>query len=518
MDMPGYTPSPWGIRYHRAPHTHVLGAGAAGPGKSLILLADPFSQIIVDHARMLRDPRRAINNEADPLFQAIADNPLRKGYSVGWAVHLRRLTPMLKTTLMRAKRIFPSFDPYVRWEQDSSGTHTAIFSSGYRYMFTHCKDRDGWGGHQSNEYTHIAYDEANQFLEEQVDQINTRLRTDDPVLKPLMRTRYMSNPTMIRAAGEDFAQDDPFWLRKRFVDMWPAGNRTFRKRIRMSSGRSRDETWIYLPAKLSDNPDKEFVEDYEFRLRTAKPHIRKALLEGDWYTQAGSFFADVWDRHTHVHAPFRIPDDWVIFRSMDWGFKTHGAVHWWAIDHDGNMWCFDELSFIGKDIIEVAKEIRSIEEGYGLWAGNRSRITGPADTSLWDDRGERGISKAHTMAMHGVNWVKSDKRSRQRNAELVHGRLKDVRDGVAGIMIFERCRMLSRTLPSITTSRSNPNEPEKGGEDHWYDSCSYAAAYASRDPRSIGRSKASIEDEFWDEGDHLETEDLGQYGYGSPLC
>lgn len=367
-----------------------------------------------------------------------------------------------------------------------------------------------------NANTHVGFDESNQFTAEQVEQISTRLRTADPVLKPMMKIRHMSNPTMIREAGEDFYQDDPFWLRKKFVDAWPAGKRTFRKRIRLRSGKERDYTWIYLPARLQDNPDPEFVEDYEFRLRARPKHIRKALLEGDWYTQAGSYFGDAWDRDTHVHPVFKIPDDWKVFRSMDWGFKTHGCVHWWAIDHDGNLWCFDELTFIGKDDIEVAEEIRSIEESYGLWDNGKSGITGPADDSLWEERGSRGISKAHMMAMRGIHWVKADKRSRQRNAELLHGRLRDVRDGIAGVMIFERCRNLIRTTPAVIASRSRANEPEKGGEDHWLDSAMYACAYASRDPRSIGRTRTSIEESFWDEEE--ERVSHGQYGYGSPLC
>jgi hypothetical protein len=60
---------------------------------------------------------------------------------------------------------------------------------------------------------------------------------------------------------------------------------------------------------------------------------------------------------------------------MDWGYKSHGCIHWWAIDEDDNAWIEKELTFKGKTDSQVARMVRSIEIQLGLWKGNRSLIT-----------------------------------------------------------------------------------------------------------------------------------------------
>ena len=84
MDMM-YTPSEWGQRFHdlaggpKGIH-EALGAGAAGPGKSMVLLMDPTDQIILEHDRCV--------DKEHPYYRPW-------GMSTGWALHLRRTRPML---------------------------------------------------------------------------------------------------------------------------------------------------------------------------------------------------------------------------------------------------------------------------------------------------------------------------------------------------------------------------------------------------------------------------------------
>jgi phage terminase large subunit len=505
-----YTPSEWQQRYHTLNVDEALGAGAVGPGKSICLLMNPVQKLRIEHARMMRDPRTITTDEGSRLFQLIVNNPIRKGYSLGWALHLRRTVPMLKQTLSRAARIFPAIDPDVHYKVDDN---TYTFSSGYRIQFGHCSDLDSWQNYQSNEYDEIDWDELVQFTEEQYDQISTRLRSSDPVLMHMLYNRSMSNPMLTRAKSENFSVHDPFWVRKRFVEPAPEGGVILRTKIRRSDGTDDYKTRIYLPARLSDNPDKEFVRQYERQLLDKKPHIRKALMDGDWYVSAGAFFAEAWDPMLHVCRPFHVPLDWPQFRAMDWGFKTSGVVLWFAIDPDHNLWCHRELTFKGKDATHVAEDVRDIEKGMGLWdkRKDRSKLLGPADTQLWEERGERGKSKAEEMADVGVFWTRADKKSRVRNAERVLQRLNDHHEGTVtpGLMVFQNCRMLIRTLPGIQSDPGNPEEPMKGGEDHHYDTLSYGVAYASRP--GVGRSADDDED---DDGLEHDVADRGELGYG----
>lgn len=497
---PLYKPSPWGLLYHTIEGVdELLGAGSAGPGKSLVLLMDPIFQLVVEHQRC--------SDRRHPYHQPM-------GSSRGWALHLRREYQMLKQTMDRAARIFPSIDPGVRFDAEA---RMYTFSCGYKYQFAHCKDPNDWESFMSSEFSHISFDELNQFEEEQYDQISGRLRSSDPVLSKMLKVRSMSNPILRREEGQTSVTKDPYWVRRRFVDPCREGKKRLVRWLTRGDGSREKYTLMYLPAKLADNPDKDFVKSYEKTLLSKKPHIRRALLEGDWYVTAGAFFGEDWNANFHICRPFRIPPDWPQFRAMDWGYKKPGCIYWCALDPDENLYVHRELTFQGKTATEVAMRVREIEEDFGLWQGKYSRITGPADTQLWEQRGESGLSKASEMSVKGVNWTRADKKSRQRNAERLLGRLRSHNGGTLspGIVFFESCKMALQTIPSMPTSSSNPEEPMDGGDDHWADAVMYACAHASRGRDGI--AMVSDDKEDWEEDavrDRLAGGKASKFGYG----
>lgn len=480
-----YKPSRWGEVFHALDVDEVLGAGAAGPGKSMVLLMDPVPRILHEQERQRPDYR--------------GPHPVAPGQSMGWCLHLRRTRPMLDQTIARAKRIFNIIEPGVHWDSEST---TFTFSCGYRYQFGHCKDPDSWIRYLSNEYDWIGFDELVQFDEEQYDQIITRLRSSDPVLRTMLKVRSCSNPLMGKSSADSFSVKDPQWVRRRFVE--PVGEVTagppsapeserrlwwnvpILERVigKDEDGKDITRTWMYLPASLDDNPDKEFVKAYRQTLLAAPPHIKQAQLYGNWYVTVGSFYGAEWSARMHVCDPFRVPTDWKVFRSMDWGYKKPGVVHWWAMDRDETLYCIKELKFQGKLDHEVAEMIKDVERGMklDLVDGDRSRITGPADTQLWEERGDSGKTKALVMAEHGVTWVKADKSSRQRNAEHLMGRLRDHEKGQyrPGIVFFRTCGHIVRWIPSVQTDPKNSECPEDTPNDHEGDSCFYGVGYAAR--------------------------------------
>lgn len=487
-----YRPSKWQQTFHNLTVDEALGAGSAGPGKTLCLLMEPFQQIAIENERCLREE-------------------VPWGHSRGFALHLRRTRPMLEHTIRASKRIFPAIDPDAHWSAEKS---TWTFSSGYAYQFGHCKDPDSWEQYLSAEFTIIMFDELVQFTQEQYEQISGRLRTSDPVLSRMLKVRSMSNPVMKREAGDAFSQDDPHWVRRYFVEPWPEGRRVLKKVVTRATGEKEELTRIYLPARLHDNPDPEFVRNYERTLLGKPDHIRKALLEGDWWVTPGAYYTDVWNQRLHVCRPFHIPSDWPRFRSMDWGYKRPGTVLWWAMDPDGNLFCEKELTFQLKTDAEVAKRIREIEEHMGLWKGRRSLITGPADTQLWEERGDSGQSKADVMASMGVTWMQADKKSRYTNAQRLMKRLVDHRNGTTtpGIVFFETCKQCITTIPGIQTDPNDPECPMDGGEDHWHDAVLYACAFASHGRRGIPNLRRIDDD---DESMAERARYRGRDGYGS---
>jgi hypothetical protein len=493
-----YRPSKWGAEFHALDHDEALGAGAAGPGKTTVLLAEPLYQVAVEHARM---------TDRDHL------HPIERGASVGWALYMRRTFPQLQQVISRCRRMFRQLDPGVTFSVKES---TFTFTSGYRYQFGQVQHTNDWENYFSNEYTHISFDELVAFEEEQYDQISTRCRTVDPVLLPMLKVRAMSNPLMRQEEGAKVTVADPHWVRRRFVDPAPMGRVTLKRELEMEDGSTEVHRMIYLPAKLKDNPNPDFVRQYERKLRSKKAHIIKAMLEGDWYSVIGGFYADSWDPSMHVCKPFRIPDDWPQFRAMDWGFKTYGTIGWFAMDPDDNLWLHRELSFKGMDARKVALLAREQEKKLGLWSGGRSRIAGVADTQLWEMRGNVGKSKAAEFQAVGIPWIGADKKSREANAERIVSRLNDHSNGTdtPGLVVFSSCHKTIQTIPMMQTSKDNPEEPAKNAADHWHDMLMYACAFASNGQAAIpmrskhhNRSREAFAEEA----------DRGALGYGSSL-
>lgn len=371
-----------------------------------------------------------------------------------------------------------------------------------------------------NANTQISYDELTQFEEEQYDQICARLRSSDPVFKNpanhLLKIRSCSNPVTKQPKGETITLKNPFWVRDRFIEPDRNGNVIHEREFTRKDGRKVIKTWMYLPAKLSDNPDKEFAEQYEATLLNLPERLRKPYLDGDWYYIGGAHYADEWNPTIHICKPFAIPGHWKRFRSMDWGFKKFGTIGWFAMDEDGNLFAEREYNFKGKLVEAVAADIKQIEKQLGIpWKNGRSQISGPADTQLWEQRGTAAKSMAQQFAEKGVLWSQADKKSRITNSQRFSARLLDHENGTTtpGIVFFDTCRQCIKTIPSIPSDKGNPESPSDGGEDHWHDMVLYACAYASHGKAGIAGKAPDDEDdeEFEEPGSR------GRYGYGSSI-
>jgi hypothetical protein len=408
--------------------------------------------------------------------------------------------------------MFPLIDPDVDWNEKKS---IFTFSSGFKFQFGHCKDRNDYNNYLGQQYTHIAFDELIEFMKKQYDFICSRNRTGDPVLRLMLKKRACSNPKMSDAKGENIEIDDPGWVKRYFVDPAPEGNKILRKRIVLKSGEVVHTRRLFLPATLYDNPDKDFVRQYEIELRSKPKHIQECYLFGRWDSVIGSFFEDSWNPDIHRCRPFKIPQHWPIFRSLDWGYVSHGNLGYYAVDPALDVaYKFWEVTFQKKRVTEFVKTVmRPFEEANKLWNPfGGSLIYGPADTQIWEERGETAKSKYAEFVECGVDWCYADKRSREDNAQRVHERLNAHENfsRPPGLIIFENCKSTLQVLPAMQTDVNKPTEPAKGGFDHPYDETSYAMAYLHGrildPPNYKGRVVEKDDDEPQDTG-------RGSFGY-----
>jgi phage terminase large subunit len=246
--------------------------------------------------------------------------------------------------------------------------------------------------------------------------------------------------------------------------------------------------------------------------------MRARYLYGDWNSVEGGYFEDDYNPTVHLIDPFKIPRDWPKFRAMDWGFKAPGVIGWFAIDPDENLYQFYEFNFRLMRDIEVARRVKELEQMFGFWdkRQNRSRLTGVADTQLWEERGDSGKSKAAVFTGEGITWQPADKASIARNAERVSARLRDYdREKPPGLMLFRDCRKTAEMLAGIAVDENDSTVPDKKSPlKHWFDMLAYATARASR-----GRGSIYMTEHEFDRAENDNEEEAprraGGFGYGS---
>lgn len=468
---------------------------------SMVLLMDPMEQVQIEHVRAQLGSGQI--KEAPKSFGSYKElceqNPIRWGHSEGWILHLRRTLPRLSETINRAHRIFPLIDPEAKWNEKN---HIWTFSSGIKYEFGHCKDRTDYNNYLGKQYTYLGWDELVEFNKEQYDFISSRIRTGDKVLKHFLKNRSATNPRLSGNKGEDISIDDPAWVKRHFVDPCPEGKKVLRRKIVRKDGTIEYVTKLYLPATLYDNPDPEFVKQYELQLMSRPKHIRDCYLLGRWDAVIGSHFGEIFNPSIHVCKPFKIPHDWPVFRSQDWGFSSNGNVGWYAVHPEGTLYKFYELTFKKKTATEVAQMVKYFEEKNKLWDPEQgSKIYGPSDRQIWEERGESARTKYQEFVDVGVDWCRADQKSRQVNCEVFSARLMshDNFTKLPGIVFFENCRNSIQTIPALETEPNNLEEPKKGGQDHFYDETTYACQYAKltglEAPNYKGEIRYNDEDE-----------------------
>lgn len=457
---------------------YALIGGAAGGGKSQCLLYDPFRQISIDTSRVARGEIK---------------------HSTGRAIFFRRTMPELREMIDRAKRTFQLIDPGVEWQEKQS---TFTFGCGYKYLFGHMEEEGDWLKYYGFEFTEILFDELTTFTEEQFDQMDTRLRSSDPVLRHMLYMRAGTNPV---GMGLE-------WVRRRFVEP-AAPNTPVVRRITVPIIKDGqrvgtevvEHSQIFIPAKLSDNPSIDQA-NYSATLTTKSSATRRALLEGDWYVSQGAWVGDLWDPEFHVIKPFKIPNGWWKFRSIDVGFAWPGltSVQWWAVDPDANMTCYRSFTTCRPDVNnawELGVEIRDIEVRAGEWNIERgcSMLSGPLDAACWGEHGHVGPTIAESLMEVGILVDKSTK-NRELAADQFRYRLgrrsahptlltednKPVMC-IPGIRWFDTCWSFVRdpkghrvkvgpvvTIPVLQSDEKNPDVPDTRANDHDWDSAAYA--------------------------------------------
>lgn len=298
------------------------------------------------------------------------------------------------------------------------------------------------------------------------------------------------------------------WLKARFID--PAEPNTIMEEdVEIRPGEYMPWRRTFIPSKLSDNPFLDTPQYIASLKLSGADWLVRAWLDGDWNIVAGGMFDDILDIEglpRIVIEPFEVPEEWRIYRALDWGSAKPFSVGWWA-QCDGSV-LYGET---GDDVVVAlpARSLVRVAEWYG-WNGSpnegrrmlaadvargikereekmfpgRLIHPGPADSSIYVSDGvSRSIADElkdpdGDGSNRGVRFVPSDKGpgSRVSGWEAMRRALThalEVPPEMPGIWVFNTCRQWIRTVPTLPRDEINPEDADSDSEDHVADETRY---------------------------------------------
>lgn len=404
------------------------------------------------------------------------------------AVMFRRTTVSSEDAIERSKQIFEPLggkfnEAKLRWRMPHGG----------RVAFAYLDSVDDANEYQGRNLTDAWVEEAGQYPgPKPIDRLFGVLRSAAGVPVQLILT---ANPG---GAGQQ-------WLAARYgLIPFPAGPKIVSRTLYNGSLHRA----AVIPSRITDNrvlldSDPGYLDRLQL---VGSEQLVRAWLDGDWNAIEGAFF-ECWNPARHDMAPFAVPDDWMRFRSMDWGSAAPFSVGWWAVasnDHrHGTVtilrgalvryreWYGASAPGVGLKLTaeEVADGIKEREKGDKI-------AYGVLDPSAFAENG--GPSIAERMARRGVMFRAGDnKRVSQRGAmggwDQMRARMKGDGENPA-LFVFSTCRDFIRTVPVLQHDPDYAEDLDTTAEDHVADEARYAcmsrpwvAPVAQRDkPRRDG--------------------------------
>ena len=435
-----WEPQPKQAEFMARKEFEALYGGAAGGGKSDALVIEALRQVHIPHYK---------------------------------ALILRKTYPQLTELIEKSEKYYTKAFPKARY---SETTHTWKFPSGAKIRFgsmQYTKDRLKY---QGQAYDYIAFDELTHFTREEYMYMFSRCRPNGP--GTICYIRATANPGGIGHG----------WVKERFITAaMPMQTVTEEQTYLDKTGKTHTvkRSRVFVPSTVFDNPALlENNPDYIAALASLPPAEKEALLYGNWDTFSGQVFIE-WvndpmhyeDRiHTHVIKPFRIPKEWSVWCSLDWGYSKPFSVGWYAVDADRRMYRIREYygctgtpdEGVKLEPMEVALRIREIESTDPNLKGREIHRVG--DPAIWGSQGTESIGAL--FERQRVYFEKGEN-DRMQGKMQVHHRLKFDENGIPLFYCFDTCKHFIRTVPALVYSESNVEDVDTKSEDHIYDEFRY---------------------------------------------
>jgi len=204
------------------------------------------------------------------------------------------------------------------------------------------------------------------------------------------------------------------------------------------------QSWLeeriqYLPdtdavfyADLNDNRKSRggYVDDKEIDAMIAEwpPEVQETRIKGYFAALSGAVYK-TFSRDAHVIKPFKIPDDWTRYRSIDWGYNNPLACLWLARDPDRRWYVYAEHYQARETLAYHAERIKQIS------GREKYRVT-------WADH---DAQERHEFSKLGLATMPA-KKDIHLGIEAVQAALKIQDDGKPRLFIFKTCKNTIREM------------------------------------------------------------------------
>lgn len=340
----------------------------------------------------------------------------------------------------------------IRGHTEYRKTRTSLrFPNGSRVVlggFQDDKDIDKYIG---IEYDVIIVEELTQLTKEKYEKLRGSLRTTKPNWRPRMYTSF--NPGGIGHA----------WVRERYVLPYRA---------------KQEKETRFIPSTYKENP--ALNQGYIEYLESLGGNLGKAWREGEWDIFEGQYFGE-WRYDVHVVKPFRIPDTWIRYRSIDpAGRSGMTACHWYALDPMGNVWAYREYCYgpgikradgtvieVGRDHDEHAKAISALS------MIPEFSLIEPYNYTVMDTSAIAKLGYSETVAeiyeRNGVNGLVAAAKERVVGWNAVHTYLRWDLSTPPKLRVFDTCVKLIEEIPLAQHDEHNPDDvaDTRKGAEHW---------------------------------------------------
>lgn len=448
-----------------------------------------------------------------------------KGYGRFWrGIIMDREYKNLDDLVQKSMRWFPQFNDGAKF-MSSKADYKWVWPTGEELLFRVVKKPGDYWNYHGHEFPFIGWNELTKYMN--ADLFEAMMSTNRTSFVPALHSpidmetgnMFMLPPIPL----EVFATTNPYgighmWVKRMFIDPAEPGVPVVRE-INVFNPRTQQRETIrkYQVRIFGSYKENVFLPpEYIAELESiTDENKRAAWLHGDWDIVAGGALSDVWKKSVHVVPRFKVPPNWKISRSFDWGSTHPFSVGWWAESNGEEVTLLDgtkrrfppktliriyewygskgatrsvggllpksgELGFnqgVKFSVKDIAVGIKTIERMLQreAWIG-RKVDAGPADNQIRDVRESDVPTIEKKFADEGVTWKESDKSQGSRiiGLQLLRDRFEASTEGEGrGIYFMDNCRVSIGGLPNLTRDEDNMDDVDTDGEDHFYDDVRY---------------------------------------------